>query len=132
MARRLELWGQNAVPCDRPPRLLDQIRWLCRRRHYSDRTAEAYAYWARRYILFHNKRHPREMGRAELESFLNALTARDLSANSQSQALSALLFLYEQVLEQPFEWLQNLVRPRRSRCLPVVLSIDQVRSARRQ
>ena len=67
------------------------------------------------------------MGRAELEAFLNALTARDLSASSQSQALSALLFLYEHVLEQPFEWLQNLVRPHRSRCLPVVLSIDQVR-----
>jgi integron integrase len=99
---------------------------MCRRRHYSDRTAEAYVYWARRYILFHGKRHPKEMGRNELERFLNALTARELSSSSVSQALSALVFLYEQVLEQPFEWLQALQRPKRPQQLPNVLSIEQV------
>ena len=66
------------------------------------------------------------MARPELEAFLNSLTQRELSANSCSQALSALVFLYEQVLEQPFEWLHNLVRPRRPQRLPVVLTIDQV------
>jgi integron integrase len=111
----------------RPPRLLDQLAWACRRRHYSQRTSEAYVYWTRRYIFFHGKRNPRDLGRIELEGFLNALAARDLSSSSQSQALSALVFLYQNVLEQPFEWLHNLQRPKRSQRLPSILTIDQVR-----
>lgn len=125
--QEVRLWGPNDAPTDRPPRLLDQVAWLCRRRKYSERTEEAYVYWIRRYILFHEKRHPREMGRPELEAFLNAMTANNLSSSSQSQALSALVFLYQQVLEQPFEWLSTLQRPRRPQCLPNVLTVDQVR-----
>jgi integron integrase len=119
--------GQAEDSKTKRPRLLEQLAWACRRRHYSERTSEAYAYWTRRYILFHGKRHPLQMGRMELEGFLNALAARDLSSSSQSQALSALVFLYEHVLEQPFEWLHNLQRPKRSQRLPNILTVDQVR-----
>ncbi len=121
------LWGANEDDVARPGRLLDQVTWMCRRRHYSSRTAEAYRYWVRRYILFHRKRHPRDMGRAELEAFLNSLTTRELSASSHSQALSALVFLYEQVLESPFEWLHRLARPNRPQRLPNILTVEQVR-----
>ena len=117
----------SGVPGARPTKLLEQIAWACRRRHYSRRTAKAYVYWARRFILFHAKRHPREMGRVEIESFLNSLAARHLSASSQSQALNALVFLYNEVLQQPFDWLNNLARPKRSQRLPSILTTDQVR-----
>ena len=99
---------------------------MCRRRHYSDRTAEAYRYWIRRFVLFHDKRHPRQMGRVDIESFLNSLTARQLSASSQSQALNSIVFLYQQVLEQPFEWLERLDRPKRARRLPSVYNTLRV------
>lgn len=106
---------------------MDQVAWMCRRRHYSERTAEAYGYWIRRYIYFHRKRHPREMGRFEIEAFLNSLAARHLSASSQSQALNGIVFLYQQVLEQPFDWLEKLDRPKRAQRLPSVLTMHQVR-----
>ena len=99
---------------------MDQVAWMCRRRHYSERTAEAYGYRIRRYIYFHRKRHPREMGRFEIEAFLNSLAARHLSASSQSQALNGIVFLYQQVLEQPFDWLEKLDRPKRAQRLPSV------------
>ena len=101
---------------------------MCRRRRYSHRTSEAYVYWIRRYILFHRKRHPRKLGKIEVEQFLNNLTELHLSASSQSQALNALVFLYREVLEQPFEMLDRLDRPKRPTRLPTVLSVDQVRS----
>jgi integron integrase len=110
----------------RPPKLLEQVDWVCRRRHYSQRTAEAYAYWAKRYILFHGKRHPLDLGRPEIEAFLNSLAHRHLSASSQGQALNALVFLYREVLERPFEWLEKLDRPRKPKRLPTVLTIEQV------
>lgn len=100
---------------------------MCRRRHYSERTAEAYRYWIRRFILFHGKRHPLQMGRIEIESFLNSLAARHLSASSQSQALNGIVFLYQQVLEQPFDWLERLDRPKRAQRLPSVPTVDQIR-----
>ena len=77
----------------RPQRLLEQIDWVCRRRHYSKRTSEAYRYWVRRFVLFHRKRHPGELARPEVEDFLNMLAARHLSASSQRQAINALDFL---------------------------------------
>jgi integron integrase len=110
----------------RPAKLLDQVDWVCRRRHYGRRTAEAYAYWIRRFILFHDKRHPGDLGRLELESFLNSLAARNLSASTQAQALNALVFLYREVLNKPFEWLERLDRPRRPQHLPTVLTVEQV------
>jgi integron integrase len=112
---------------DRPPRLLEQITWCCRRRHYSPRTAEAYVYWARRYILFHGKRHPTLMGQQDVQRFLDSLVASNLAALTHSQALNALVFLYKEVLGMPLAWLDDLVRPKRPRHLPTVLSRDEVR-----
>jgi integron integrase len=102
------------------------VAWKCRVRHYSPRTAEAYVYWCRKYILFHKKRHPKDLGAAAVEAFLNSLIARHLSASSHSQALNALVFLYSEVLETPFEQLQQLDRPRRPKHLPAVLTRAQV------
>jgi integron integrase len=110
----------------RPAKLLEQVGWVCRRRHYSARTAEAYGYWSRRFILFHGKRHPSELSRADIEGFLNSLAGRHLSASSQAQALNALVFLYRDVLRKPFDWLERLDRPRRPQRLPSVLTIEQV------
>src|SRR5690606_5259226 len=83
----------------RPPRLLEQVRIRCRTRHYSIRTERAYVGWARRFILANGRRHPRELGLAEVEAFLSSLAVRDgVAASTQNQALSALLFLYREVL----------------------------------
>jgi integron integrase len=110
----------------RPPRLLEQVDWVCRRRHYSRRTSQAYRYWAERLIRFHGRRHPQDLGRPELESFLNSLSAAQLSSSSKRQAHNALIFLYEAVLEAPIAWLQELERPKQPKRLPNILSIDQV------
>jgi integron integrase len=114
------------LPADRPRRLLDQVEWCCRRRHYSRRTAEAYAYWTRRFVLFHGRRHPATLDRAAVVAFLDALVARGVAANTHVQALNALVFLYRDVLELPFGWLDELDRPRRPRRLPVALSPEEV------
>lgn len=85
----------SAALSTRPPKLLDQIRARIRRRNFSIRTEQAYVDWARRFILFHGKRHPREMGAAEVEAFLSHLAvARNVAASTQNQAKAALLFLY--------------------------------------
>jgi len=110
------------------PKLLDQLRSALRSRHYSIRTEESYVGWARRFILFHRKRHPRNMGAAEIGAFLSNLAEEgQVSASTQSQALSALLFLYRVVLKIEIEGLGDIARARRSRRLPVVLSRDEVR-----
>ncbi len=112
----------------RPPKLLDRVRQAIRTRHYSRRTEEAYVLWIRRYILFHGKRHPREMGAAEVSAFLTSLAVdRKVSASTQSQALSAILFLYQEVLGGDLPRLQDVVRARAPRRLPVVLTRDEVR-----
>jgi len=111
-----------------PPRLLDRVRIAIRTRHYSLRTEEAYVGWIRRFIFFHNKRHPIEMGEPEINSFLSHLAVKDrVSASTQNQALSALLFLYRHVLEKPFPTLENVVRAKRPIRLPTVLTRDEVR-----
>jgi integron integrase len=119
---------QSAMPTppDRPPRLLDQVAWCCRRRHYSPRTAEVYAYWVRRYVRFGRNRHPSTLGRADVVAFLDSLVASNVAASTHSQALNALVFLYREVLETPFGWLDELVRPKRPRRLPVVLAPEEV------
>ena len=87
------------------PRLLDRVRETVRARHYSRRTEKAYVHWIRRYIFFHGKRHPAEMGAAEVTSFLTSLAVRDkVAASTQNQALSALLFLYREVLGLELPW----------------------------
>jgi len=115
------------VPSAPPPRLLDRVRGAVRLRHLSCRTEKAYVGWIRRFILFHAKRHPIEMGPAEITRFLSALaTERNVSASTQNQALAALLFLYRDVLDRDVPWLDELVRARRPTRLPVVLSRDEV------
>lgn len=111
-----------------PPRLLETVRYLLRRRHYSLRTERAYLNWIRRYIVFHNKQHPRSLGTPHLEAFLNHLAVDlDVAAGTQNQALSALLFLYREVLGQPIDSPSLTVRARKPTRLPTVLTQDEVR-----
>src|SRR5258708_6895219 len=115
-------------PAARPARLLDQVRDAIRRKHYSRRTEEAYVHWIKRFIHFSGKRHPRELGAAEVTAFLNYLSGeRDVAAATQNQALSALLFLYKEALGEPLPWLEGLDRARRPARLPTVLTGAEVR-----
>jgi len=112
-----------------PPRLLDQVRDAIRRRHYSYRTEQAYVHWVRRFIWFSGKRHPRGMGAEEVTAFLSHLASeRDVAASTQNQALSALLFLYGQVLGVELPWMKGIVRAKRPLRVPVVLTRDEVRA----
>jgi len=111
-----------------PPRLLDQLRHHLRARHYSIRTEQAYVDWVRRYILFHGKRHPREMAAPEVEAFLTHLAVqRNVAASTQNQAKSALLYLYKQVLGMELPWLDGVIQAKVPRRLPVVLTPHEVR-----
>jgi integron integrase len=113
----------------REPRLLDRVRLAVRARHYSLRTEEAYVAWVRRFVLFHAKRHPQLMGETEINAFLSDLAVRaGVSASTQNQALAALLFLYRQVLEKPLPAIAQVVRAKRPRRLPVVLTRAEVRA----
>jgi hypothetical protein len=106
----------------RPRKLLDQVRDLIRLKHYSYRTGQTYVNWIRRHILFHNKRHPKEMGVPEIEVFLTHLAVSEkVAASTQNQALSALLLLYQLVLKLPLDDSINAVRAKRSKYLPTVL-----------
>ncbi len=110
------------------PKLLDQVRAICRRKHYSLRTEEAYVRWIREYILFHEKRHPKELGEEHATLFLSDLAVqRDVASSTQNQALAALLFLYREVLQQPLPWLDNLTRAKKPERLPVVFTREEVR-----
>jgi len=112
-----------------PPRLLDRVRQAARLRHMSRRTEEAYVGWVRRFVLFHGKRHPDDMDAPEIIAFLSHLAVRSgVSASTQNQALSALLFLYRIVLGRELEGLGDAVRARRPERLPVVLSRAEVRA----
>jgi integron integrase len=111
-----------------PPRLLDRLRRACRVRHYSIRTEDAYHDWCKRFILFHNKRHPQEMGAAEINAFLTHLAVEGhVSASTQNQAFSALLFLYQKVLEGDPGRIEGVIRAKRPQRLPVVLTRDEVK-----
>jgi integron integrase len=110
------------------PKLLDEVRQAIRRRHYSDRTEKAYVHWIKRYIFFHNKRHPQEMAEAEIARFLSSLaTAGRVSASTQNQAFNALLFLYDAVLNKKIGLIDGVVRAKRPQRLPVVLTKDEVK-----
>jgi integron integrase len=110
-------------------KLLDRVREAIRARHYSLRTEEAYVGWVRRFILFHHKRHPAEMGEPEINQFLTHLAvAENVAASTQNQALSAILFLYEKVLERDLARLTGVVRAKKPTRLPVVLSREEVRA----
>ncbi len=109
------------------PRLLDQVRQSLRMRHRSARTEEAYLQWIRRYIRFHGHRHPRELGRDDITSFISSLAVeRNVSSSTQTQALSALVFLYKHVLDVPFDWLDHIARARKPKRVPVVLTRREV------
>jgi integron integrase len=110
------------------PKLLDRVRDVMRRKHYSIRTEQSYIDWIRRFILFHGKRHPLEMREQEVTAFLTHL-ARDggVAASTQNQALSALLFLYKEVLRQDLGWPEDVERAKKPARLPVVLTRKEVR-----
>ncbi|MEM4302228.1 MAG: phage integrase N-terminal SAM-like domain-containing protein [Candidatus Caldarchaeum sp.] len=112
----------------RPKKLLDQVSEAIRRKHYSSRTEETYVHWIKRFILFHDKRHPKDMGAAEVEAFLTHLAVQEkVAASTQNQAYSALLFLYRHVLNQPLDMPLDVVRAKKPEHLPTVLSRDEVR-----
>ena len=110
-----------------PPKLLDQVRDKLRVKHYSIRTEQTYLGWIKRYIYFHGKRHPKDMGAEEIEAFLTHLAvAGNVSASTQNQAKSALLFLYREVLEIELPWLDNMTQAKAPKRLPVVLTVSEV------
>ena len=118
----------DASGAGRPPRFMEQVRNAIRTRHLSRRTEKAYAGWIRRFILFHGKRHPRDMAESEVAAFLTSLAQHgSVSASTQNQALAALLFLYKAVLERPLGWIEGVVHARRPQRLPVVLTRDEAR-----
>lgn len=118
----------QAAKSTNSPKLLDQVRDRLRVKHYSIRTETQYVQWIRRFILFHGKRHPRDMGGPEVEAFLTHLAVEgNVAASTQNQALAALLFLYREVLEMELPWLDRVTRAKRSRHLPVVLTRQEVR-----
>lgn len=109
------------------PRLLDQVRQRCRVKHYSIRTEHSYVDWIRRFILFHSKRHPSELGAPEVEAFLTHLAVnRNVAASTQNQALAAILFLYKEVLAIDLPWLDGVTRAKKPARIPVVLTTDEV------
>lgn len=117
----------SASPDVSSPRLLDQVRARIRRLGLAQRTEEAYVSWIRRFILLNGKRHPRDMGEREVEWFLSRLaTQGQVAASTQNQALSALLFLYREVLGQELLWMDNIRRAKRPQRLPVVLTRREV------
>jgi integron integrase len=139
MPGELEEWGRASMgvtssivaeepPSDKP-KLLDRVRSLLRVKRYSIRTEEAYVGWIRRFIFFHKKRHPMDMGETEISEFLTHLAAeRNVAAATQNQALSALLFLYEQVLERKLKFLAGVERASRPPKIPVVFTKKEVRA----
>jgi site-specific recombinase XerD len=111
------------------PKLLDQVRQAIRARHYSKRTEKTYVEWTKRFIYFNGKRHPLEMGEPEINQFLTDLAvSKKVSASTQNQALSAILFLYQQVLNKPLEWVNPAVLAKKPKRLPVVLTREEVRT----
>ncbi len=110
-------------------RLLDRVREALRARHYSIRTEEAYLRWIRQYILFFDRKHPSELGAKEVSAFVSHLASgRQVAASTQSQALSALLFLYREVLDMQIEWVDDVERARKPQKLPVVFTREEVRA----
>lgn len=124
-------FAKPCKPADRPPltasRLLDQVRERIRYKHYSIRTESSYVQWIRRFIRFNCMRHPRDMGAPEVTAFLSWLAAeREVAPSTHKQALSAILFLYREVLESDLPWLDGMLRPKVRQRVPVVLSEAEV------
>ena len=110
------------------PKLLAQMRQTLRLKHYSYETEKSYVHWAKRFILYHDKRHPNEMGKEEVEAFLIYLAVEQhVSASTQNQALSALLFLYNEVVEKPLGWI-DVTWAKKPERLPIVLTREEVQA----
>lgn len=119
----------NTPDNSQQPKLLDQVVARLRVKHYSLRTEKSYVDWIKRYIFHHGKRHPKDMGAAEVESFLSHLAvARNVSASTQNQAKSALLFLYKEVLGLDLPWLDNVTQAKMPKRMPVVLTQSEVQA----
>lgn len=117
------------VPQTGKAKLLDRVRDAIRFRHYSKRTEQIYVDWIKRFILFHGKRHPDEMGAAEVRHFLTYLASEaEVAASTQNQAFSALLFLYKAVLERELPWIDDIERAKRPAKLPVVFTQEEARA----
>lgn len=113
----------------KPPKLLDQVRDKLRVKHYSIRTEQTYVDWIKRYIFFHGKRHPKDMGASDIEAFLTHLAVvGKVAASTQNLAKSALLFLYREVLEIKLPWLDNITQAKAPKRLPVVLTVGEVQA----
>ena len=122
----------NTTPTQ-PKKLLDQVRDKIRFKHYTLDTENTYLPWIKQFILYHGKRHPVDMGAAEVEAFLTYLaTQRQVSSSTQNQALSAILFLYREVLAITLPWLDNFERSKKPRRLPVVLTVPEVQALLRE
>ena len=122
----------NTTPTQ-PKKLLDQVRDKIRFKHYSLSTKIIYLSWIKQFILYHGKRHPVDMGAAGVEAFLTYLaTQRQVSSSTQNQALSAILFLYREVLAITLPWLDNFERSKKPRRLPVVLTVPEVQALLRE
>lgn len=119
--------NENTPSAPTSPKLLDQVRDKIRVKHYSIRTETQYLQWIKRFIFFHGKQHPKDLGAAEVEAFLSHLaTEGNVSASTQNQALSALLFLYREVLGMVLPWMETMVRAKKPLRLPVVLNRSEV------
>ena len=117
----------NDAAVTQKPKLLDQVRHAIRIRHYSPRTEETYIHWIKRFIFFHNRRHP-EMAEKEIARFLSSLaTESHVSAATQNQALNATLFLYRKVLRKDIGYVDGVIRAKKPRRLPVVLTKEEVK-----
>jgi integron integrase len=130
--RATPVGGGPPVPVTVPasePKLLDRLREALRSRHYSRRTEETYCHWVKRFIYFHNVRHPAEMAEAEINAFLTHLAVKEkVSASTQNQALSALLFLYRHVIGREVGELGEVIRDRKPTRLPVVMTREEVKA----
>lgn len=127
METRSQLFAAAVVPA--PPRLLNQVRERVRYLHYSLRTEKAYLYWIRMYVRWSGMRHPRDLGEREVKGFLTMLAAqRQVSSSTHNQALSALLFLYKEVLGTELPWMADLQRPAYTRRIPTVLTREEVQA----
>ncbi|MEO6879235.1 MAG: integron integrase, partial [Gemmatimonadaceae bacterium] len=127
---RIPLAHLNAPPDPaRRLRLMEVVRRRLRERRYSRRTEQAYVYWVRRYIVYHGRRHPKDLGESEVRAFLSSLAVEDrVAASTQNQALAAVTFLYDSVLERPLVRIEGIQPARRSRHVPTVLAASEVRA----
>lgn len=125
--------GIHVVPSapteDKKPKLLDQLREAMRSRHYSRSTESTYVQWVKRFIFFHNVRHPKDMAEPEVNAFLTHLAVKEhVSASTQNQALCAIVFLYKYVLDRKIGDIGEVIRARQSRHVPVVMTREEVKA----